>query len=162
VIHRDLKPENVFLTSMSNLKDIVKLLDFGVAKVLDGAAALKLTRTGAVVGTPAYMAPELARGTGIDERSDLYSAGCVLYEALTGRPPYQAQNYHALLVAIQESEPPPLRMLRPQLDPAFAKFVMKAMAKDPNERFQSAGEMNHALTPWVGVPSSGSVSERGV
>ena len=149
VIHRDLKPENVFLTSMSNLKDIVKLLDFGVAKVLDGAAALRLTRTGAIVGTPAYMAPELARGTGIDERSDLYSAGCVLYEALTSRPPFQAENYHALLVAIQESEPPPLHMLQPRLDPAFAKIVMKAMAKNPNERFQSADEMKHALAPWV-------------
>jgi CheY-like chemotaxis protein/tRNA A-37 threonylcarbamoyl transferase component Bud32 len=160
VIHRDLKPENVFLTSMSNLKDIVKLLDFGVAKVLDGAAALKLTRTGAVVGTPAYMAPELARGAVIDERSDLYSAGCVLYEALTGRPPYQAQNYHALLVAIQESEPPPLCMLQPRLDPAFAKFVMKAMAKDPNERFQSAREMNQALAPWVGVSSPAPISQR--
>jgi len=155
VIHRDLKPENVFLISMSNLKDIVKLLDFGVAKVLDDPEALKLTRTGAIVGTPAYMAPELARGAGVDQRSDLYSAGCVLYEALTGRPPYQAQNYHALLIAIQESEPLPLGVLQPQLDPAFAKIVMKAMAKDPNERFQSADEMNHALAPWVGVRSSG-------
>jgi CheY-like chemotaxis protein/tRNA A-37 threonylcarbamoyl transferase component Bud32 len=154
VIHRDLKPENVFLISTSNLKDIVKLLDFGLAKVLDGAAALKLTRTGAIVGTPAYMAPELARGTGIDERSDLYSAGCILYEALTGRPPYQAENYHALLFAIQESEPLPLCALQPKLDPAFAKVVMKAMAKDPNERFQSADEMNHALSPWVVPPSS--------
>jgi serine/threonine-protein kinase len=137
------------LTSTCNLKDIVKLLDFGVAKVLDGPAALKLTRTGAIVGTPAYMAPELARGTGIDERSDLYSAGCVLYEALTGRPPYQAENYHALLVAIQESDPLPLCALQPRLNPGFAKVVMKAMAKDPNQRFQSAGEMNDALAPWV-------------
>lgn len=155
VIHRDLKPENVFLTSMSNLRDIVKLLDFGVAKALDGPAALKLTRTGALVGTPTYMSPELARGAAIDQRSDLYSAGCVLYEALTGRPPYRADNYHALLVAIQESEPPPLRLLQPRLDPPFVKFVEKAMAKDPNERFQSADEMNDALAPWIGAPSSG-------
>lgn len=160
VIHRDLKPDNVFLTSTSNLKDIVKLLDFGVAKVLDGAAAMKLTRTGAVVGTPAYMAPELARGAPVDERSDLYSAGCVLYEALTGRPPYQAENYHALLVAIQESEPLPLRVLQPQLDPVFANIVMKAMVKDPNERFQSADEMNRAIAPWVGAWAPGPISER--
>jgi serine/threonine-protein kinase len=161
VIHRDLKPDNVFLTSMSNLNDIVKLLDFGVAKVLDEASALRLTRTGAVVGTPAYMAPEVARGAPIDERSDLYSAGCVLYEALTGRPPFSAANYHALLVAIQESEPLPLCILQPQLDRAFATIVMKAMAKDPNGRFQSADEMNHALAPWVSAPASGPCSGRG-
>jgi CheY-like chemotaxis protein len=147
VVHRDLKPDNVFLTSVSGVNDIVKLLDFGIAKV-ETAADQKLTRTGAILGTPAYMAPELARGASIDTRSDIYAVGCVLYEVLTGAAPFQAENYNALLFAIQQSEPIPLSDLRQDLDPAFVRVVTTAMAKDPAARFQHAESMIRALGPW--------------
>lgn len=148
VVHRDLKPDNVFLTSMSGLEDIVKLLDFGIVKVLETPGEQKLTQTGAILGTPAYMAPELARGADIDARADIYAVGCILYEALTGRAPFESDNYNALLFAINHSEPPNLYELRPDLDAAFTKIIMTAMAKDPNARFQTADAMMRALGPW--------------
>jgi CheY-like chemotaxis protein len=153
VVHRDLKPDNVFLTTMSGLRDIVKLLDFGVAKLMNARVNEKLTQTGSVLGTPAYMAPEQARGASVDHRSDLYAVGCMLYEALTGEPPFSAPNYNALLFEIQKGVPTPLEVRRPDLDPAFAALVARAMAKNPAERFQTADAMEGALALWV-VPNS--------
>lgn len=157
VVHRDLKPENVFLTSISGVDDIVKLLDFGIAKALDATFDRKLTQTGAVLGTPAYMAPEQARGGAVDVRSDLYSVGCVLYEALTGRAPFQADNYNALLFAIHATEPAPLGGQRSKIDPGLAEVVTKAMAKEPNARFQTADDMIRALKPWATATPSEAV-----
>ena len=154
VIHRDLKPANVFLTAMSGLKDIVKLLDFGIAK-LDSGTDPKLTRTGHIIGTPAYMPPECARGRGMDARGDLYALGCTMYEALAGREPFIGANYNALLYAIQEGKPTPLRELRSELPEDFVRIVEKAMAKDPAERYQTAREMEAALEPWATAPSVG-------
>lgn len=148
VIHRDLKPENIFLISVSGVDDIVRVLDFGVAKLADQEQNNKLTRTGTVIGTPAYMAPEQARGMLVDPRSDLYALGCVMYEALTGCVAFEADNYNALLVAIQESEPRPLLQLRPDVTPEIAAIVERAMAKDVSVRYQSAKEMLSALLPW--------------
>jgi CheY-like chemotaxis protein len=149
VVHRDIKPENVLLTSMSGLGDIVKLLDFGVAKQLGETAGNALTQTGTVVGTPAYMAPEHARGAPIDRRSDLYGVGAVMYEALAGVPPFAGDNYNALLFAIQQGQPTPLATLRPDLDPDLIRVISRAMAIDPNARFASAEEMADALGPWL-------------
>ena len=153
VVHRDLKPDNVFLTIMSGLRDIVKLLDFGVAKLMNARNNEKLTQTGSVLGTPAYMAPEQARGASVDHRSDIYAVGCMMYEALTGRAPFVADNYNALLFEIQKTTPTPLDVLRPDLDPALASVVRRAMAKSPSERFQTADAMEAALALWV-VPLS--------
>src|SRR5205814_1793326 len=119
VIHRDLKPENVFLTRLSTVSDFVKLLDFGIAKITSDETS-KLTDTGSVLGTPAYMAPEYARGEHCDSRVDLYAVGCVMYEALTQRQPFVAANYNALLFALQEKEPTAVRELRPDVSPALA------------------------------------------
>jgi len=149
IVHRDLKPDNVFLTSMAGLEDIVKVLDFGIAKPLGTTAEQKLTQTGMVLGTPAYMAPEVARGGDADPRADIYATGCLLFEVVVGRPPFESDNYNALLFAIIQSEPPSLVGLRPDLDPAFAEVVMTAMAKDPGARFQTADDMSRALSPWV-------------
>jgi serine/threonine-protein kinase len=148
VIHRDMKPENVFLTELAGFQDIVKLLDFGIAKV-QSAGGQKLTQTGAVVGTPAYMAPEQARGRPVDARCDVYAVGCVLYEALSGRTAFEAENYNALMFAIQQIEPVSLGVIRPDLDPEFVAIVKKAMAKDPEQRFQTARAMMEALEPWT-------------
>ncbi len=153
IVHRDLKPDNVFLTSLSGLRDVVKLLDFGVAKLMNARTSEKLTQTGSVLGTPAYMAPEQARGANVDHRSDLYGVGCMMYEALAGSPAFAAENYNALLFVIQNSVPVPLEVLRPDLDAALVAVITRAMAKNPSERFQTADAMESALAPWV-VPAS--------
>jgi CheY-like chemotaxis protein len=153
VIHRDIKPENVLLTAMSGLGDIVKVLDFGVAKQLEAVHSEKLTQTGMVLGTPTYMAPEHARGGAIDTRSDLYSVGALMYEALTGQAPYTGDNYNALLFAIQQGTPAPLAGVRPDLDPELVSVVVRAMRTEPSERFQTAEEMIDALAPWLKLDS---------
>lgn len=151
VIHRDLKPDNVFLTSMAGIPDVVKLLDFGIAKLLGQHGEQHLTQTGLVLGTPPYMAPEHARGDAVDARSDVYGVGCLLYEALSARRPFSAKNYNALLYAIQQSAAVPIRDLRPELDVGLTDVVERAMSKNPDARFQTADEMAEALEPWVPV-----------
>jgi serine/threonine protein kinase/ActR/RegA family two-component response regulator len=157
VVHRDLKPDNVFLTSIAGVRDIVKLLDFGIAKLGGDAEDQRLTQTGTVLGTPAYMSPEQARGAAVDLRSDIYGAGCMLYETLSGHAPYQADNYNALLFAIQQGEPEPLDSLRADLEPELVAAVRRAMARDPKDRYQSADAMAEALSLWA-RPSSGAAS----
>jgi|GEM_PF-6881075 len=149
VIHLDIKPENIVLTSISGLSDIVKVLDFGVAKVLNAVPGDTLTQAGTVLGTPTYMAPEHARGAVIDIRSDLYSVGAIMYEALAGRAPFTGDNYNALLFAIQRGTPTPLDELRSDVDPELIGVVMRAMATDANLRFQTAEDMAQALAPWL-------------
>jgi serine/threonine-protein kinase len=148
VLHRDLKPENVFLTNIAGMSDVVKLLDFGVAKLLADDRDSKLTETGIILGTPAYMAPEYARGEPPGTTGDLYALGCVMYEALTRKQPFAAANYNALLFAIQEKKPQPLVELRPDISPELAAVVERAMSKEASERFSSANEMADALKPW--------------
>jgi serine/threonine protein kinase/CheY-like chemotaxis protein len=146
VVHRDIKPENVFIASSGSV-ETVKLLDFGIAKLLAPTSDGKLTETGIVLGTPAYMAPEYARGEKPDARSDVYAVGCVIYEALTSREPFTGDNYNAILHAIQEKSPPSIRDLRPDVSPELAAVIEVAMAKDRAARFQSAEAMADALTP---------------
>ena len=156
IIHRDLKPENVFLTRISNIPDVVKLLDFGIAKVVSDDAATKLTDTGTVLGTPAYMAPEYARGEKSDARGDIYSLGCVMYEALATRQPFVAANYNALLFALQEKEPEDLRSLRSDVTREMSAVIQRAMSKNPADRFPSARAMRESLNPWVADARHGS------
>ena len=148
VLHRDLKPDNVFLTNIAGMSDVVKLLDFGVAKLLADARDTKLTETGIILGTPAYMAPEYARGEPASAAGDIYALGCVMYEALTRKQPFAAANYNALLFAIQENEPRPLREIRPDVSAEFAAIIARAMSKEPPLRFSSARAMADALKPW--------------
>lgn len=156
VIHRDMKPENVFLTAMSGLGDIVKVLDFGVAKTLTRPAGETLTQVGMVLGTPTYMAPEQARGAPIDARSDLYSVAAIMYECLTGKAPFSGDNYNALLFAIQQGKPTPLCEQRPDVDPELGRVIERGMATAADERFQSAEEMAEALAPWLSVDPTAS------
>ena len=145
LVHRDLKPDNIFLADVPGIGTSVKVLDFGIAKLLDGDAASKLTATGMLIGTPLYMAPEQARGDDIDQRADLYALGAVLYETLTGRPPFIGKNYHALLFSVLSETPKPIATYRPDISPALAQVIARAMAKLPSERWQSAHEMAEAL-----------------
>lgn len=139
VVHRDLKPSNVFLDARAG---VAKLIDFGVAH-LDGDAAL--TRTGTVVGTPAYMAPEQVRGSaGVDGRADVYGVGAVLYRCLTGRAPYEGSTPTAVLSQVLERSPEPPRAITPELPAEVESLVMRAMARDPDTRFSSAEELADA------------------
>jgi serine/threonine-protein kinase len=133
--------------------DVVKLLDFGVAKVLDPAAADNLTQNGTVLGTPTYMAPEHARGAVIDSRSDIYSVAAIMYEALGGQPPFRGDNYNALLFAIQQGRPIPLEDLHPGLDPGLSAVIRRALSVQPALRFQTADDMAEALRRWLGARS---------
>lgn len=140
IIHRDIKPENVFLTSRAGLPAMVKLLDFGISKVA-GADELHLTRTGMVMGTPFYMSPEQARGDrNLDNRVDLYATGVMMYECLTGRRPFHASNYNALLMQILTTDPRPPRDLRPAVPEGFEHVLSRAMQRDREKRYQSASE----------------------
>jgi len=140
IIHRDIKPENVFLTVRPGLPAMVKLLDFGISKVA-GAEELHLTRTGMVMGTPFYMSPEQARGDrSLDNRVDLYATGVMLYECLTGRRPFHASNYNALLMQILTTDPRPAREVRPAVPEGFEQVISRAMARDREKRYQSASE----------------------
>jgi serine/threonine-protein kinase len=161
LVHRDLKPDNIFLADVPGIGTTVKVLDFGIAKLLDDESAGKLTATGMLLGTPLYMAPEQARGGEVDPRADLYALGAVLYEALTGRPPLQGKNYNALLFAILSETPAPLASSRPDVSPDLAYVITRALEKEPAARWQSATEMAQALRglspsaelPMVRVPS---------
>lgn len=162
IVHRDIKPENVFLTTRVGCPPLVKLLDFGVSKMtrplvessLGGVSIppsppsgdLNLTRTGMVMGTPYYMAPEQARGErDLDARVDLYACGVILYEALTGKRPFTALNYNALLVQVLSSTPRPASELRPALPPAFGVVIEKAMARRREDRYAAAAEFQRDL-----------------
>jgi serine/threonine protein kinase len=151
IVHRDIKPENVFLTRRVGCPPICKLLDFGVSKVIGSLIGgkeedLELTRTGMVMGTPYYMSPEQARGDrNLDARVDLYACGVILYEALTGRRPFTAANYNALLLQILSTKPKPARELRPALPAGFDAVLDKAMARSRDDRYRSAAEFQRDL-----------------
>ncbi len=153
IIHRDLKPDNVWLLrTRPNKPDFVKLLDFGISKFnqLSGDSGFSMTRTGAVMGTPYYMAPEQAKGArDMDHRVDLYATGVILYEALTGTVPFNADTFNELLFKIVLEEPKPLAELVPDIDPSFVAIVNKAMARDPAHRFATAQDFQQTLSQWA-------------
>ena len=149
IVHRDVKPDNVFLTSTSAFRDLVKVLDFGIAKLSAEHGNARLTGTGAMLGTPAYMAPEQARGATVDHRADIYAVGATMYQALAGRLPHDAPSFPAMLFAIVEQSPEPLSRLRPDVPPGLVAVVERAMAKDPDARYPSAEAMRAALAPYL-------------
>ncbi|WP_394836924.1 serine/threonine-protein kinase [Pendulispora rubella] len=154
IVHRDLKPENVFLAREPNGQFIVKILDFGIAKVMDEAGGMgKKTSTGMLLGTPAYMSPEQIKNSkDVDPRSDLFSLGVLFYEMLAGAPAFPAPNEFAKLSAVLTTEPEPIERIDPKL--AFlTPFIAQSIAKDRQQRFQSAAAMMHALAAVLGHDS---------
>jgi serine/threonine-protein kinase len=153
VVHRDLKPSNVLLTSSGQLP--CKLLDFGLSRI---KSSKTLTQKGTVIGTPRYMAPEQIRSSlDADARSDTFSVGVILYEMLTGVSPYPAEDLGQLLGCVFEQRTVPLDTRRPDLPPAVGAVIVRAMARDPNERFQTAGAIAEAYANAIGVNSGRSM-----
>jgi serine/threonine-protein kinase len=146
VVHRDMKPENIFLVRSSDGSSFPKLLDFGVSRSTERNQGHTITREGVVMGTPEYVSPEQARGRAADIRSDIYSLGVVIYEALAGRLPFQADNPADLIVSVLNAHPVPLSSFRPDLGEPLSAFVQKAMAREPDDRFQNAEEMRASIS----------------
>jgi serine/threonine-protein kinase len=140
IVHRDIKPGNVMLTRAGD----VKVMDFGIARAVSDSQ-LTMTQTAQVIGTAQYLSPEQARGERVDARSDLYSTGCLLYELLTGRPPFTGDSPVAIAYQHVKEEPVPPSQLDPEVPPWADAIVLKAMQKDPADRYQSAGEMRNDI-----------------
>ena len=152
VVHRDLKPANIHLLPGGK----VKIMDFGLARM----SGSDMTSTGTVMGTPHYMSPEQVKGARADARSDVFSLGCVLYELLTSRKPFDAESMHAVLFKVLQDEPTPVLDIVPGLPPVLTHVVDRALAKDPAERFQTAGEMLVALRRARQAAAAGRGHER--
>jgi hypothetical protein len=148
IIHRDLKPENVFLIVREGTTDFVKILDFGIAKSAEFEEQRKdrLTHPGMAMGTPEYMAPEQAAGRPADARSDVYAVGAILYEMLTGDPPYEGENFMEILTKKATVDPMPPRQLRPELPDLVERVLLRALARDPALRPPSMEAFEYELT----------------
>jgi hypothetical protein len=159
IIHRDLKPENLFLCARAGQKDFLKILDFGVCKMLDAhLGEAHLTDTGTTLGTPHYMAPEQVEGQrDLDQRADLYAVGGILYFMLTGQPPLEAPNLPRLFMRICDDRPQSLRDVRADVSEKLDETILRCLAKRPDNRFASADELRDALLACLsghGVASS--------
>jgi eukaryotic-like serine/threonine-protein kinase len=156
IIHRDLKTDNLFLVETPDGRPFVKILDFGISK-FDPALTrdLGLTSDGAFLGTPYYTSSEQFLSQGVDERTDVYSLGVVLYESLTGKLPFDSETFEGLTAAVVQGNYTPIRELRPEIRPEFERLVATAMAVSRDDRFRSAAELATALrilypsTPWA-------------
>jgi eukaryotic-like serine/threonine-protein kinase len=140
IVHRDIKPGNVMLTRSGD----VKVMDFGIARAVSDSQ-LTMTQTAQVIGTAQYLSPEQARGERVDARSDLYSTGCLLYELLTGRPPFTGDSPVAIAYQHVKEAPVPPSQVDPEVPPWADAIVLKSMQKDPADRYQSAGEMRNDI-----------------
>jgi len=141
IIHRDIKPQNIVVEPSGFLK----VMDFGIARLASRAKDQGLTQEGMSIGTPDYMSPEQLSGMELDARSDLYSAGVVLFECVTGRVPFEAATMYALIAKQLEEPPPDPRSHNTDVPESLSRLIQRAMAKEPAERFQTAAEMHDAL-----------------
>jgi len=150
IVHRDLKPANLFLARGAKGKPLLKVLDFGVSKLMEGDRGQpSLTQTDSVMGSPAYMSPEQMRSAkNVDTRTDIWALGVVLYELLTGKSPFEGTTITELALNVVGKEPSPLRAQRLEVPQTLEAVVLQCLAKDPDQRFQTAGELAGALRPF--------------
>jgi eukaryotic-like serine/threonine-protein kinase len=155
IVHRDMKPENIFLVHREGQPHFVKILDFGIAKVMGlDPNGPRLTRTGMIFGTPEYMAPEQAEGKDTDHRADIYAVGCIMYHLITGQTPFVAESFMTMLTKHLMEDPVPPSMRRPDLviTPEMDVLVLKALEKDRDKRWQSMAELLEAVSVCPGPP----------
>jgi serine/threonine-protein kinase len=147
IVHRDLKPANLFCIQRTDGQLCIKVLDFGISKLTTGdAEAVSMTRTTAILGSPLYMSPEqMMMSKGVDARTDIWSLGTILFELLTGRPPFDADTVTELAIRIAGYPHSPILSLRPDLPPRFEELISKCLAKDREQRFQTVAELAVAL-----------------
>lgn len=150
ILHRDLKPSNIFISSTSRGPS-VKVLDFGLAKVMHASTKEKITRTGECLGTPDYMSPEQSRGMSMDQRSDIYATGICMFEALTGKLPFAADDLMQVLSRQMSDKPPSFKEIAPErkINKDIEQIVMKCLEKDPQKRFQSMETLGNALIAYL-------------
>jgi serine/threonine-protein kinase len=146
IIHRDLKPGNLILTTAGHEVDFVKVVDFGLALVQSAEMESAVTNTGFIVGTPAYIAPELLKGIPADSRADIYALGAVMYELLCGSPPFAHEDARRMLMARTQSEPPPpSTILKQAIPPPLESIIMTCLHREPDDRYNSSNALLHAL-----------------
>lgn len=156
IVHRDLKPANLFIARRADGSRIVKVLDFGISKSLLGTSAseLSLTRTSVLIGSPLYMSPEQMRSAkDVDTRTDIWSLGVILYEMITGRPPYTGDSIPALCASLLNDVPQSMRALRPDVPPELEDVIRHCLAKDRAERYGTVSELARALAQFGSVSS---------
>jgi serine/threonine-protein kinase len=153
-VHRDIKPANVMYEPQT---DTVKVTDFGIARITDSSK----TKTGMVLGTPSYMSPEQLAGKKIEGRSDLFSLAVSLYQLLCGRLPFEGESMAQLMFKIASEPPTDISSINPNIPPGLVAFLDRAMAKNPDERFQSGEEFAHALRAALGGAAAGKPSAGG-
>lgn len=155
IVHRDLKPENIFLIQKGWQRDVAKVLDFGIAAMSGGEstdANMRLTRAGTLFGTPAYSSPEQGVGLDLDYRTDIYALGVIAYEMITGEVPFQAQTYVLLMDKHRHEAPRPPREVRADLPPKLEQIILRCLAKNRDDRYQSAAEIIQALMTLTPTP----------
>ncbi|MBI3181730.1 MAG: serine/threonine protein kinase [Myxococcales bacterium] len=165
VVHRDIKPDNVFITERSGIRDFVKVLDFGVAKMVHqvGEAPTGGTLQGSIIGTPAYMAPEQAMGETVDFRADIYAVGAVLYELLAGHPPFDGKTFAQLVVQLTTQPPPPMGSVtaaRECIPEGLKAVVLRCLEKEPGKRPSSMAELAELLRPYAEAEAEAEVGAK--
>jgi len=141
-VHRDIKPANIMITK----KNEIKVTDFGIARIQSASA----TKTGTVMGTPSYMSPEQVAGKKVDGRSDIFSLGVVLFELLTSERPFKGDSIATIMYNITNGEPSAVSKYNPKLPPVCQTLIDKALEKDPDKRYQTAGEFAEAIRKALG------------
>jgi serine/threonine-protein kinase len=158
IVHRDLKPANLFCVRRADGRLSIKILDFGISKVAVGAGAslggdVAMTRSNAIIGSPLYMSPEQMRASrDVDRRADIWSLGAIVYELLTGRPPFNASELADLVVLIMTTAPAPIRSFRPDVSPGLERAVLTCLSKDREQRFRDVSELALALAEFAPGP----------
>ncbi len=159
VIHRDIKPSNLFLVKKRDGTSLVKVLDFGISKLVQTGSDAAQTRTAALMGSPLYMSPEqMASSRDVDARSDIWALGVVLYEALTGATPFEGETLPQICLAVASADPSPIGQRVPGLPPGLGATVMRCLEKSPAARFSSVANLAAALSPFA--PSARGSLER--